>query len=243
MIQHETQGDLSVITLDRAQKRNAMLPEMLEGLLAAIEASGDARAVVLIGAGKTFCAGFDLKACAADPSGETMRALLSGLSSCVRAMRACPAPVVLGVHGAAVAGGCALLGGADVVVAARDAKLGYPVVKIGVSPAVSSPFMLASMTPGVVRSRLVDTELVDGARAFELGMVHALVDTADEVHAHAMELGRSIAQKPGVGCLTTKRWLNEICEVTDSTAQQGLDASLSLTGGEEERARLAALWG
>jgi len=243
MIKHERHGDISIIALDRAEKRNAMLPEMLDELKVAIDESADARAVVLVGEGKTFCAGFDLKACAADSSGETMRALLSGLSACVVAMRECPAPVVLGVHGAAVAGGCALLGGADVVIADKNAKLGYPVVKIGVSPAVSSPFMLASMRAGVVRSLLLDTELIDGSRALELGMVHEIVETADQVREHAIGIAESIAIKQGDGCFVTKRWLNEICEVTPEVARQGLDASLSLTGGEEERERLAALWG
>ena len=243
MIAHGWQGEISIITLDRAEKRNAMLPEMLDALHAAIRASGDARSVVLLGAGKTFCAGFDLKACAADPSGGTMRALLTGLSSCVRAMRECPAPVVLGVHGAAVAGGCALLGGADLVVANRDAKLGYPVVKIGVSPAVSSPFMLASLRPGVVRSRLLDTELVDGERALELGLVHDLVETVEDVHGRAMDLAGELAGKVGNGARKTKQWLNTVCDVPGGVAQRGLDASLSLTGGDEERERLAALWG
>ncbi|NQX95732.1 MAG: enoyl-CoA hydratase/isomerase family protein, partial [Erythrobacter sp.] len=63
-----------VIELARAEKRNAMLPEMLDQLHEAIVAEGSHRAMVLLGQGKTFCAGFDLKTCAADPSGDTMRA-------------------------------------------------------------------------------------------------------------------------------------------------------------------------
>ncbi|NQX95733.1 MAG: enoyl-CoA hydratase/isomerase family protein [Erythrobacter sp.] len=161
----------------------------------------------------------------------------------MRAMRACPAPIVLGIHGAAVAGGCALLGGADVVVADRNTKLGYPVVKIGVSPAVSSPFMLASMHPGVVRNRLVDTDLVTAERAFDLGMVHELADSPELMRERALEISASLAAKPGLGCIATKQWLNEISEVDDERASAGLDASLELTGGEEERTMLAALWG
>lgn len=243
MIAHERQSDVSVISLDRAEKRNAMLPGMLDGLRDAVLASGDARALVVLGAGKTFCAGFDLKVCAADPSGETMRALLTGLSECVRAMRACPAPVVLGVQGAAVAGGCALLSGADVVVAEREAMLGYPVVRIGVSPIVSAPFMLSVLRPGVVRSRLLDPDVIGAERALELGMVHELVDGAERVRERAIELGGSLAEKPGGGCVSTKRWVNEICAVNDARASVGLEGSLGLTGGDEERERLAALWG
>lgn len=242
MIQAEAQGDVRVITLDRAEKRNAMLPEMLERLGDALRGAGDARAIALVGAGKVFCAGFDLKACAGDPSGQTMRDLLSGLSEVVVTMRSVAAPIVLGVHGAAVAGGCALLGGADVVVADRRAKLGYPVVRIGVSPAVSSPFMLASVTAGRVRSRLVDSELISAERGLQIGMVHELVETPDAVGARTIGIAHELAGKPGRGTFYTKRWLNEITAPLTDQAQAGLDASLSLTGGDEERAMLGALW-
>lgn len=243
MIEFSTQTGVSVIELARPDKRNAMLPEMLDQLHEAITTSHDALALVILGQGKTFCAGFDLKACAADPGGETMRALLTGLSRCVGAMRDHPAPVVLGVHGAAVAGGCALLGGADVVIANRTAKLGYPVVRIGVSPAVSSPYMLAAMHEGVVRARLLDTELIDGSQALKLGMIHELCEEPGDVRHRTLEIAESLAIKPGSGCKATKRWLNEICSVSGERAGAGLNASLELTGNDEERARLAALWG
>ncbi len=242
MIKTAFQDDVVVISLDRAEKRNAMLPEMLTRLRDAFESASDARAIALVGLGKVFCAGFDLKACAADPSGQTMRDLLSGLSGVVVTMRSVRAPIVLGMHGAAVAGGCALLGGADVVVADRDAKLGYPVVKIGVSPAVSSPFMLASMTAGRVRNRLVDPDVIDAVRGLQLGLVHELVETAEAVGERTIMLAHQLAKKPGRGTFETKAWLNEIGTAMTDQAQAGLDASLSLTGGDEERAMLGALW-
>jgi len=243
MIETREESGVLIIELARADKRNAMLPEMLDALYSAITSKDDVLAITLIGQGKTFCAGFDLKACTKDTGGDTMRELLTGLSRCVCAFRAHTAPVVLGVHGAAVAGGCALLGGADIVVADRNAKLGYPVVKIGVSPAVSSPFMLASMRPGIVRTRLLDTDLIDGEHAYKLGMVHELCDAPSDVHDRALEIAKSIASKPGSGCRETKLWLNEVCAVSDERANAGLNASLELTGNDEERERLASLWG
>ena len=163
MIRVEKHGLVSIVSLNRPDKRNAMVPAMLDELDAKIkECAIGARALVILGEGKSFCAGFDLKQCANDPGGETMRALLTGLSTVVQTMRALEIPVVLGVHGAAVAGGCAMLGGADIVVADVQAKLGYPVVKIGVSPAVSAAFMMGSITPGAVRTRMLDTELISG---------------------------------------------------------------------------------
>jgi len=221
-----------------------MTPVMLEQLNKEIkDCAHKARALVLVGEGKVFCAGFDLKQCADDPSGETMRQLLSGLSMVVRTMRDVQIPIVLGVHGAAVAGGCALLGGADVVIADREAKLGYPVVKIGVSPAVSAAFMMASIPTGAVRTRLMDTELITGAEALKIGLVHEIVTDRDDVRRRAVEIATVLSKKPSSGVQATKAWLNEICAPMTDHAQRGLEVSLSLTGSAEEQERLAALWG
>ena len=244
MIKVELQDQIAIVSLNRPEKRNAMVPAMLDQLDQEIKnCAHKVRALVIVGEGKTFCAGFDLKQCANDPSGETMRALLTGLSAVVRTMRAIEIPVVLGVHGAAIAGGCAMLGGADVVVADEQARLGYPVVKIGVSPAVSAAFMMASITPGAVRTRLLDTELISGIEAKRIGLVHETVENRDDVRDRAIEIASILSKKPGSAIRATKAWLNEICEPMTNHAQAGLDVSLSLTGSVEEQERLAALWG
>ncbi len=144
MIRTETDGGVRTIVLDRPEKRNALTPAMLDDLAAGVRAvtlgKGDdagVRAVLIRGEGRCFCAGFDLDLCRDDgPEQAVMKSFLAGLSDAIVAMRACPRPVVIAAHGAAIAGGCALLGGADLVVADRDAKLGYPVVRLGVSPAI-----------------------------------------------------------------------------------------------------------
>jgi len=239
----EVAGSIAAVTLARPEKRNALTPEMLGSLASTFEhMPREIGAVVVSGDGAVFCAGFDLKQCAADPSGETMRSLLAGLSVCVSAMRALERPVVLGVHGSAVAGGCALLGGADVVVAERSAQLGYPVVRIGVSPAVSAPFLGASVAPGAARARLVDPGVISAGRAMEIGLVHELCDGPGQTKERAADIARSLACKPGVGVRATKSLLNHITSPITDRAQDGLGASLSLTGGDEERDRLGALW-
>ncbi len=240
LIQSEVVDSITTITLDRPDKRNAMTPGMLEQLLAAIDAVPDnTRAVVLRGSGPTFCAGFDLKMCAADPSGDTIRALLTGLSNSVRALRALPQPVVLAIHGAAVAGGCALLGGADIVVAHPETKLGYPVVKIGVSPAVSAPYLSASIPDGPTRALLMDPDLIRAQRALELGLVHEL---NEHPHDRARTIAQTLASKPVTGVRATKALCNELTSTRTDRAGDALNASLSGAGSEEERAMLGALW-
>lgn len=242
MIRLEHDGPLAVVVIDRADKRNALTPEMLVAIRDhATAAAKAAKVVVLRGEGAVFCSGFDLKLCRDHPDGSVMRALLTNLGAVIGALRALPIPVVVAAHGAAIAGGCALLGGADVVVADRGAKLGYPVVKIGVSPAVSAPFLRLGTGDGAARARLLEPELISGEEAARLALVHALVDRPEDVLPRAIEIARGLAEKPAHTIAATKGWLNEIDGV-GGFAARGLNVSLALAGGDEERTRLAAMF-
>jgi methylglutaconyl-CoA hydratase len=227
------------LTIDRPDKRNALTPEMLETLITLAAAAPDhARSLVLAGAGAAFCSGFDLTLCVAEPDGAVMRSLLSGLSRLVRTLRGLPIPVVAAAHGAALAGGCALLGGADVIVTDQAAKFGYPVVRIGVSPAVSAPFLFGMVHPGPARVRQLDPGLVTGAQACRLGLAHECLESPDQVLPKARTIAAELAIKPTLAMQTTKAWLLSLDEAA-AHAAAGLDASLALTGGPEERALLS----
>ena len=115
MIQVEPKGEVSIIRLDRADKRNALTPKMLANLCGAIDRAMSAKAIVLSGVGEVFCAGFDLTLCREDDA--VLGDLLTGLSRAVRAIRQAPCPVIASAHGAAIAGGCALAAACDIVVA------------------------------------------------------------------------------------------------------------------------------
>lgn len=243
MIRFEILDQLAAVTLSRAEKRNALTPDMLESLAGVFERMPDGiRAVIVSGDGAAFCAGFDLKMCAADPTGETMRQLLTGLSRAIRAMRAIDAPVVLAAHGAAVAGGCALLGGSDIVVAERQTRLGYPVTRIGVSPGVSAPFLGAAIADGPARARLLDSDLVSAEQALSIGLVHELADGPGATRERANDIARQLASKPGIGVAATKALCNHLARGRTDHAMEALSVSLSLAGMDEERERLAALW-
>lgn len=232
MIARERIGGVERLVLSRPERRNALTPGMLADLAGHLERAGDARAVVLLGEGKAFCAGFDLDLCVGEDGDANLRSLLTDLSRCVVAMRALPCPVVIGVQGAAIAGGCALLGGGDVVIAHPDAKLGYPVTRLGISPAVSAPFV--AVAPGQVRRLMLDPGLIDARRAHAMGLVQEL---DDEPAAAAMAQAGRWAEKPAHALAATKRWLNEL---TPARARVGLETSLSLVGNEESRRLLAA---
>jgi methylglutaconyl-CoA hydratase len=273
VIRVEMAGSVRVVTLDRPEKRNALTPAMLDELVDVLQcpapgspalragsgfalselsdAEESARgadlpgAILLRGEGPVFCAGFDLDLCRDDgPAQGVMRAFLEGLSRAIRAMRGASCPVVVAAHGAAIAGGCALLGGADIVVADRGAKLGYPVVRLGISPAVSAPFLIEGVGPGPARRRLLDPELFDGAEGARLGLVHELVDDREGVGGRALEIAHELAGKPAKAMKATKRWVFEVADGAkmDGRASRALEASVSLIAGEEAAERLRRVW-
>lgn len=241
MIRTQAHGDVWEISLARAEKRNALTPEMQASLKQAIIAApSSGKALLLSGEGAVFCAGFDLSLCKESPEGEVMRSLLVGLHACVTALCELDIPVVIAAQGAAIAGGCAILGGGDVIVTNADAKLGYPVARLGVSPAVSAPFLANLAGVGAARVRQLENGLIDGRAALACGLAHECLDRAEDVHPRALELARLLAAKPASALAATKRWLREIAPIT--SAEDGLQASLSLVGGEEERRMLPFAW-
>lgn len=242
MITTTRAGAVAAVLFDRAERRNALTPEMLGGFVDALEEAGStARAVVVGGVGKVFCAGFDLSLCRDDAEGGVMKELLTGLSRAILAMRRVPVPIVVAAQGAAIAGGCALLGGADVVITNDEATLGYPVTRLGISPGVSAPFLRLGVGDAACRERMLDSTLISGREALRIGLAHESTATAEDVMARAMARGEALAGKPPGAVAATKAWLNEVTD-PGSSAEAALVVSLGLAGGREERERLAAFW-
>jgi enoyl-CoA hydratase/carnithine racemase len=238
MFRLELSNSTAHLILDRPDRRNALTPDMLADLAdAAANLPPDARVAILRGEGKLFCAGFDLTLCADHPDGSVMRQLLTNLSRAIAALRSTNIPVVAAAHGAAIAGGCALLGGADIVVTDRDAKLGYPVLRLGVSPAVSAPFLRHNTAD--YRAMLLEPALTTGRHAHEIGLAHILMDNPSEVLPEALRVADQLAAKPRAGLQATKALLNQLSPVDPDKA---LNTSLSLTGGPEERRLLPIAW-
>ena len=244
MIRVEVEPNLRVITLDRPEKRNALLPDMLNTMTNAVRDNTD-RAILLRAEGKLFSAGFDLKACANDDESQpTLRALLETLHELITAMKAAPVPVIIAAHGAAIAGAAAMLAAADYTVTNTDAKIGYPVVRVGVSPAISAPTLSPRISPGPARARFLDAQLISGERAHAIGLIDEYVDTADEVEPAARAAAETLANKPPHAFAQTKAWINELepVAVNHTDPGAGIQTSLGLLGTAESRDMLAALW-
>ncbi|NUQ53239.1 MAG: enoyl-CoA hydratase/isomerase family protein [Phycisphaerales bacterium] len=241
MIRVEDVGAVRTIRLDRSEKRNALTPRMLDELVAALKKAKDARVIVLEPVGPVFCAGFDLSVCRDDAG--ALPSLLTGLAWAAATMRASPAIVIAAAPGAAIAGGCAILCGCDIVISTPDSKFGYPVVKLGISPAVSAPLLRLAVGDGAARARMLSTDLVDGRAAYHLGLVHELVNSPEACIARAHELAARMIEKPPTGLSATKSWLGEVDgSLAGNKIKAALETSLSLVGSDEQNERLAELW-
>lgn len=179
LVEHQVHHDgLAELRLDRPAARNALSLSMFDAFdtaLLALERSATAARVLLLhGAGPAFCAGFDLAAAVDQP--DLMATYVHRLSAVNRRLRRLPMVVVAAVQGAAVAGGCALLGPCDFVFVERTARLGYPAHRLGISPAVTIPTLRRSVGDGPARELLLGGQLIDGLGALRCGIASHLVD-------------------------------------------------------------------
>lgn len=243
MIRTAIEDGIGSIVLARPDRRNALTPEMLRAMtVAGAELSQTCDAILVHGEGPAFCAGFDLDLCRDDPGGAVLGQLLEGLWGAVRAFRSQPCPVVMAVHGAAIAGGCALLGGADIVIAERGTKLGYPVTRLGISPGVSTPFLSAQLPSGGVRELQLDPGLISCDRAWELGLVSEVVDGMEATMERARRVAMDLRSKPRQALRETRRWLVDLSSQGDRSESLGLETSMGLIGGDEIARLLPRAW-
>src|SRR5438552_2200176 len=173
MLDVERDGAVLRVTLARPERRNAFDAALIARLHDAFSDVGDARAVVLTGEGPSFCAGADVdwQRASIDLSLDENVEDALRLYRMLAAVDRCPAPVIAGVHGYALGGGSGLAACADVAVAAPDAVFGFSEVRLGIAPAVISPFVLAKI--GAHARRYFTTgERFDTETALRIGLVN-----------------------------------------------------------------------
>lgn len=179
-------GQVAHVRLNRPDVRNAFNAELIAELTGVFEdLAGDerVRAVVLSGNGKVFCGGADISWMRAslDLSYDRNVADAQAMSDMFRAIDRCPKPVIGKIHGAALGGGAGLAAVCDTVIASSDAVFGFTEVKLGIIPAVISPFVLAKIGVSHARALFLTGERFDAKRAHHIGLVHEVVvaDTLD----------------------------------------------------------------
>jgi methylglutaconyl-CoA hydratase len=178
----EREGDVLRVALAKPERRNAFDAELIAELDGAFSDVGDARVVVLSGDGESFCAGADVEwqRSSIDLSEEENVQDALRLYRMLVAVDSCPAPVVARVQGYSLGGGSGLVTCADIVVAAPDATFGFTEVRLGIIPAVISPFVFARIGTGAARRFFLTGERFDAATALRIGLVDEVADDQDE---------------------------------------------------------------
>ncbi len=241
IVNHKTSGGVCSITLNNPEKRNALGIEMFDAIDSAMNTiDRQTRCVLFTGEGSVFCSGFDMRACAEDLS--ILGTYIQRLSTVIRTLRRLYCPVVVAAHGAAIAGGCAVLTGCDFVVGGTKAKYGYPVHQLGISPAVTIPTLFQKLGEGQARSLVMSGEIINGAKAFQLGLLSHLEEDAEAVQQKAEEIALSLAEKPPFALQTTKQWLNELDgSLNDERFDLPVNESVKSIGAET-RNLIRQLW-
>ena len=181
-LRSEQAGDVLRITMSRPEQRNAFDAALIQELTEAFSGVGDdVRAVVLAGEGRSFSAGADVEwmRAAAELSYEENVADARRLRKMLETIDSCPAPVVARIQGHALGGGCGLVACCDIAVAVPDALFAFSEVKLGIIPAVISPFALAKIGASAARRYFVSGERFDAETALRIGLVHELAEDLD----------------------------------------------------------------
>jgi methylglutaconyl-CoA hydratase len=232
----ERDGPVLRITLARPDRRNAFDATLIAELAEAFVDTGRARAVVLAGDGASFCAGADVDwmRASADLSYDGNVADANALRAMLEAIEGCPAPVVVRVQGHAFGGGAGLVAVADVAIASPDAVFAFSEVKLGIIPAVISPFVLAKIGPGAARRYFLTGERFGAEAALRIGLVHEVAEdldaAAERVVGELLSAGplavrwakRLVRERPDGP--ETARWIAE--RRTSEEGQEGLHAFL-----------------
>lgn len=163
------------VTLNRPEVKNAMNSQMVLDITAAFEALRDnreVRAIVLAGAGGTFCAGGDIKELAAAFQGGELNTHTTALDTMLRTVATAPQVVVAKVEGAAMGGGFGLVCVSDIATASATAVFGMPEVRLGLVPALISPFVIQRVGLTRARELMLSGRRFDGVSAHEYGILH-----------------------------------------------------------------------
>jgi methylglutaconyl-CoA hydratase len=184
----------ATVMLNRPEVHNAFDPEMVEALSADLDALGkDAhvRSVVLIGAGESFCAGADIghmKKSASYTRKQNYEAALAS-ANMLHTLYTLPKPTIACIRGAVRGGGCGLVAACDIAVASRFATFQLSEVKLGIIPAMISPYIVAAIGERKSRRYMLTGEAFDSAEAFRIGLIH---DIAEDEHLNS-KIGELLA--------------------------------------------------
>jgi methylglutaconyl-CoA hydratase len=234
LIERQT-PQITVLTLNRPERRNALTIELLNELIAAIKIASDEpqeRVLILRGAGAAFCTGLDLKAAADQTKAHATAEMVANTLIAVSQTRLI---TIAAVHGAAVAGGAGIMSACDFVVAAQGTKIGYPEVRRGLVAGLVMTFLRRQVGERRMRELLLGSELIDAERAKEIGLVNQVV-AKDDLMNEAQKFAQSVLQAAPGALAQTKRLIEELWS---TSVKEDVDLALKyhMQARESEEAR------
>ncbi|HUI41640.1 MAG TPA: enoyl-CoA hydratase/isomerase family protein, partial [Terriglobia bacterium] len=247
-------ADIAVLTFNRPEKRNAISPEMIEELLAALDEieHGPARVAILTGAGKAFCSGMDLEVLQTLAAEGSHHHLLKDgplkggiprpsdanladsrrMAHLFRRLYDFPKTLIAAVNGAAIAGGCGIATLCDFTLAVPEARFGYTEVRIGFIPALVSVFLIRQIGEKRARDLLLTGRVIDAAEALRIGLITEIV-TAELLLDRARQLASQLLENSPTSLAYTRGLLTEFSKAE-------VDHQLALALEENARIRSTA---
>jgi len=213
---------ITVVPLNRSERRNSLTIELLNELIAAIRVASDEpreRVLILRGAGAAFCTGLDLKE-AADLKKAQMTAEL--VAKTLITLAETRLVTIAAVHGAAVAGGAGIMSACDFVVAAEKTKIGYPEVRRGLVAGLVMTFLRRQVGERNMRELVLGGELIDAERACAIGLVNRVVAPGQLIN-EAQKFADSVLQGAPNAVAQTKRVIEELWA---TSVKQDVDLAL-----------------
>lgn len=206
---------VALLTLDRPERLNAIGSDtiaLLHAALDSIEGDDSLRAIVITGAGRAFSAGADISELDTLQTGADFARFVKGLTDAFDRLAACAKPSIAAINGIALGGGCELALACDLRLAAPNARLGVPEVKLGLLPGAAGTQRLARMLPAAVAKHMLMTGAPLAANAaVGYGLINSI---HDDVVAAALELATSLAAGPPKALAAAKELVDAGVEMT-----------------------------
>jgi methylglutaconyl-CoA hydratase len=247
LVRYEARSPAVVLTINRADRRNALSRPLIAALTDAFSRAGDdatARCVILTGAGTVFCAGMDLaelqESLAAGTANSPVWDDALRLAKLYDLIYRLPKPTIAAVNGAAVAGGAGLVTVCDLAISVPEAKFGYPEVRRGLVAAMVLPHLMRHVGERMARYLLLTGELIDAEEAKRTGFINAVAPAAELLH-RALAWSRSLAEGGPQALTLTKDLLHKFSHQALSV-DEAAKASAAPRLTEECRAGLAAFF-
>lgn len=210
------QHAVAMLTLNRPEKRNAMNGPLVHALLTAMKmiAEDDSRVLILTGNGDNFCAGGDIAWMQQIASGsdDLNHDDAQALADLLYQLYTFPKPTIVLAHGATMGGGLGLLAAADIAVAASNAVFGLPEVKIGLTPSMISPYVIAAIGERAAHYYFLTGDRLNSEEAFDLGLIHK-VTVPEQLMSTGLAIAKTLLENSPQALRSAKQLLHHVAKM------------------------------